>query len=139
MNDIRFVWVAAVLVLFAQTGTAQASCAPGAARIQMKGPEATSIKVLLDLVPKEISVSSPFAVRVTTCAEGASPIKNLTIDATMPRHRHGMNYLPVLKKTGSGSYTASGMLFHMPGLWRIEVAVSAGGKRQRFFHEIEVE
>ena len=131
--------ILASLMLAVMSGSALAGCTAGAPHVEMKGPEGSRIKVMLGVDPGNIAVSAPFKALVTTCAERSVSVKRVTIDATMPRHRHGMNYLPTLKKTGIDSYTASGMLFHMPGLWRIEVAVSANGKTQRFFHDIEVE
>ena len=139
MNLSFMVWTLAVFVFAALSGPVQAGCGPGKPHVQMRGPEGTSIKVMLNVAPRQVTVSAPFEAHVTTCAAQSISVKRVTIDATMPRHRHGMNYLPSLKKTGNDSYTASGMLFHMPGLWRIEVGVSVDGKTQRFFHDIEVE
>lgn len=96
------------------------------------------MNVMLDVQPRRIEVSSPFRVRISTCAASGVTIERLSVDATMPRHRHGMNYHPKLEQNGEGRYTVTGLFFHMPGLWRIEVGVRAGGKTQRFFHDIEV-
>lgn len=51
----------------------------------------------------------------------------LAVTATMPAHGHGMNQEPTVQAHGDGTYTASGMLFHMEGQWELAVTVTADG------------
>ena len=118
---------------------ASAACSPSGPTVRMKGSGQAPFNVLLEIQPRRIVVSAPFQVHVTLCAERPVSINRVKIDATMPRHRHGMNYMPTVRKAGEGRYAATGLLFHMPGLWRIEVSVHADGETQRFFHDIEIQ
>jgi len=51
----------------------------------------------------------------------------ITVTADMPDHGHGMNQEPVVTAHGDGTFTASGMLFHMEGAWDIPVTVTDAG------------
>ena len=58
----------------------------------------------------------------------SAPVHSVSVDADMPEHGHGMNTAPVV--TGQGaSWTARGMLFHMPGDWEVYVDVTGGDGR----------
>ena len=37
----------------------------------------------------------------------------------MPAHRHGMNYRATVSTLSPGVYRAEGLMFHMPGRWRV--------------------
>ena len=50
----------------------------------------------------------------------------LTVDAGMPEHGHGMNTIPMTTANGDGSFVTDGMLFHMPGEWTIDMIVTQG-------------
>jgi hypothetical protein len=51
----------------------------------------------------------------------------LRVDATMPEHRHGMNYRPTVKPLGDGRWRAEGLLWHMSGRWQLRLDVRAQG------------
>jgi hypothetical protein len=55
----------------------------------------------------------------------------LAVDATMPEHRHGMNYRPTVVARGTGIYRADGLMFHMPGRWDLlfDLVTPAGTER----------
>ncbi|HMN97751.1 MAG TPA: FixH family protein [Phycisphaerales bacterium] len=55
----------------------------------------------------------------------------LFVDAAMPHHRHGMNVVPVVRKTNDGGYVARGMLFHMPGRWELYFDITRRGATER--------
>ena len=52
------------------------------------------------------------------------PDAELSIDASMPAHQHGMNTLPVATAQGDGSFLVEGMHFHMTGYWEITAQVT---------------
>lgn len=80
-----------------------------------------------------------FALEIEVCAhEGASPPLALRVDADMPAHRHGMNYAVTVRRLADGRYRAEGLLFHMPGRWRVRFALSADGRLVQLAHEVEV-
>lgn len=63
-----------------------------------------------------------FSMRFRICS-GAdiASVENFQVDARMPAHNHGMNYRPAVAELDNGLLQASGLMFHMPGLWQVEV------------------
>ena len=74
-------------------------------------------------VPAKLAVGESFVVEVAVCPGAPLAAAN----ASMPEHRHGMNYKPSVRATGEGRYRTEGWVFHMPGRW--EFAFEAGGER----------
>ena len=75
--------------------------------------------------PARIKVGEPFRLLLTLCPANAT----LTaLDATMPEHRHGMNYQAGLQPLGGGRWRADGLLWHMSGRWewRFDLSDAAG-------------
>ena len=69
--------------------------------------------------PAKISAGELFEVFFAYCPKGSfKPAGAVKVDATMPEHRHGMNYRPSLVPVG-GAYRSEGWMFHMPGRWQI--------------------
>lgn len=75
--------------------------------------------------PEKIAVGTPFNVEIEVCATDGGAVERLAIDATMPAHRHGMNYKPEIELLGPGRYRATGFLFHMPGQWEFALSVTS--------------
>lgn len=67
-----------------------------------------------------IPVGRHFAMDIELCLPppGDSTLP-LRVDADMPAHKHGMNYRASVKLVAPGRYVAEGLMFHMPGRWRI--------------------
>jgi hypothetical protein len=79
-----------------------------------------------------IAVGEYFALDVAACAKnGAIAPELLRIDARMPAHRHGMNYVPRIHATAPGRWQADGLMFHMPGPWEFRIDLRAGGVTDR--------
>lgn len=90
--------------------------------------------------PGRIAVGEPVAIEVSVCAVGeARPVESLAVDADMPAHRHGMNYRPSVVALDGARYRAEGLLFHMPGLWRLIIELRAGDGVERLTGELVVE
>lgn len=71
--------------------------------------------------PSPIPVGEHFVIDLVVCPrDGAPAPSRVRADATMPAHRHGMNYRPTVESLGAARYHIVGMLFHMPGHWVIE-------------------
>ena len=72
-----------------------------------------------------------FALELQFCAADAplSPAQ-LRLDALMPAHGHGMNYRARVYERGAGRYAIDGLLFHMPGDWRVRIDFALDGERQ---------
>jgi len=77
--------------------------------------------------PARIVVGTPFALEIVACPEDA---RLVAVDATMPEHRHGMNYKPSLKALGGGRWRADGLLWHMSGRWQLRFDVQRAGATQ---------
>lgn len=86
--------------------------------------------------PLRIEVGMPFALLVNACTKGGDPAELVGVEATMPEHKHGMNYAPTIVGSGNGRYRVEGLLFHMPGSWEIAFDVRSRGEIQRLTHDI---
>jgi hypothetical protein len=70
--------------------------------------------------PSPVPVGKHFALDIALCAPpGLALPAALRVDATMPEHKHGMNYRPSVKAQGAGLFRAEGLMFHMPGRWEL--------------------
>jgi len=83
--------------------------------------------VLFRSLPEVPPLNAPFALEFAVCANDGSAVAAPRVDATMPVHRHGMNYRPSLTSPSAGRFRAEGLLFHMPGRW--QYAFEVGGER----------
>jgi hypothetical protein len=75
-----------------------------------------------------------FVVCGVTVRSGAAP----AVDADMPAHRHGMNYRTRVEALAGQAYRAHGLMFHMPGTWRVMFDLPLEGRTLRVTHEVEV-
>jgi hypothetical protein len=82
-----------------------------------------------------IGVSQPFALHVRLCPASA---ELRAVDATMPAHRHGMNYRPSVQALGDGRWRADGLLFHMRGGWELRWDVQVDGRPQTLRQAVEL-
>ncbi len=83
--------------------------------------------------PSPIPLNQPFALQMAVCA---SKPDRIAVDATMPAHRHGMNYRAVVTPLAPGEFRAEGLLFHMPGEWEIVFDLYYGERRERLTHRV---
>jgi len=95
-------------------------------------------KAAIWIAPDAVLLGQPFDIEFLTCDDNATPVNNVTVAATMPAHNHGMNYSPVVTPAGDNRFKATGMLFHMPGQWRISLETAGADKTDRFAVEISV-
>ena len=82
-----------------------------------------------------ISVGRHFAITVQLCPASAVLAR---VDATMPEHRHGMNYRPSVKRLGDGRWRVEGLMFHMPGRWQLRLDVQADGAAAQLVETISL-
>ncbi len=89
--------------------------------------------------PAAIVQGRHFAVEVQLC-EGAVPAGATLgrVDASMPEHRHGMNYRPRITALGNGRFRAEGMMFHMSGRWQLEFEVRSAKGTARLFDDVRI-
>ncbi|MBL8331403.1 MAG: hypothetical protein JNJ71_21385 [Rubrivivax sp.] len=86
-------------------------------------------------LPQPLPLDRHFELDVVVC--GAQPT-GLRVDADMPAHRHGMNYRASVQQASLGRYRAAGLLFHMPGRWRLIFDLDLAGQRLRLSDPIEL-
>jgi subtilisin-like proprotein convertase family protein len=96
----------------------------------------TTIKASLFMADSRAPVSRPFDIKVRICAEHPPNIDRIAVDAIMPKHRHGMNYIPEVERLPDGSFVAKRLVFHMPGDWRISISTHSGGAVTRHFLDV---
>jgi len=132
---------AAGLVLAATGVAAQPASAPLAPAADCPPPEAGAaviaqpgLRATWRAEPTP-AVSRPFAIRITLCPARAELLR---VDASMPEHRHGMNYRPRLQASGPGAWTADGLLWHMPGRWELLLVVRVDGQERRLVQSVNL-
>lgn len=116
------------------------ACDPPALGTTQQLAESARYRIAWRVRPTPIVVAEPFALEMSVCAKpGAQAAEGVQVDATMPEHRHGMNYRPSVIEGPDGRFLVEGMLFHMPGKWRLIFDVRAGGITERLTHDLTVE
>lgn len=87
--------------------------------------------------PEAFKVTEPFALTLEICdaPEGTEIVR---LNARMPAHGHGMNYVPKLARQEDGHYLAEGMLLHMPGEWEFIVDVRSPTHSERLAATVAV-
>ena len=86
--------------------------------------------------PIRIEVGAPFSLVLNICTKKNKPAELVSIEATMPEHKHGMNYKPTITAGADGRYRADGFLFHMPGRWELNFNVRSGEEIEQLSHDI---
>lgn len=91
--------------------------------------------VLFASDPAPIPLNESFALNVCIfdAADCSAPLSDVTldVDAAMPAHQHGMIRQPHVRQHPDGSFTANGLLFHMPGHWELYFDVTRQGTTER--------
>jgi hypothetical protein len=115
------VWAACLAAALAGWSTSVTACPLPAADLQQEGVQAQWAVA----GAKPIAVGRHFALDVMLCPPDATLLR---VDASMPEHRHGMNYRPTVQDLGGGRWRAEGLMFHMPGRWELKLDVQAAGR-----------
>ncbi|MDP7061897.1 MAG: FixH family protein [Planctomycetota bacterium] len=74
-----------------------------------------------------------------TVTSDAEWVQEITVDADMPDHGHGMVVKPRVTKLGPQRWRVDGMKFHMPGEWEVYVDLIAAERSERSVFPIVVE
>ncbi|WP_291013068.1 hypothetical protein [Hydrogenophaga sp.] len=75
--------------------------------------------------PQPVQVGEPFALLVSLCPANAQLLR---VDASMPEHRHGMNYRPSIQAIGPGQWRVEGLVWHMAGRWKLQLDTALAGQ-----------
>jgi len=134
--------IVAAIVGAAVAGTARAQPSPVCAAAS--GPETgrlthPRVQLAWRAQPEPIVVGRPFAIEFDVCpvTAGAS-VDRIRVDASMPAHRHGMNYQPRLAQAAPGRFRAEGLLWHMPGTWQVLFEMRIDGEPVRLTQDVAV-
>lgn len=130
MKLVATAWRALVPMVFS-TGALAATPCPLPAPVLEQG----ALQVAWQVEGAPIEVGQHFTLELRLCpADGVL----LRVDATMPEHRHGMNYRPSLARIGPGHWRAEGLMFHMPGRWQLRFEVRNAGQVENLLDTIEL-
>lgn len=134
------------LALIATAGVADAACPPNDddGTVIRKGDLLLAFKPLLKAdspsKAQRIPMARHFALDVQLCERDGVSVAQLTkADASMPAHKHGMNYRPTIKPLGNGRFRIDGMMFHMAGQWQLAFEVQAGKEIIRLTHDVQAD
>jgi len=87
--------------------------------------------------PSDVKVGKFFEAEVVACrAPGGEVVREIVIDAQMPAHGHGMNYRPAVTQMGPGRFRITGLMLHMPGMWRLSFDLIHGETRTRLTRDV---
>ena len=86
-----------------------------------------------------LRVAQHFSMQFQLCRDKkVLAIEAFRLDALMPAHGHGMNYKASINWLDDGLVEADGLLFHMPGQWRVSVNLSYDGVARQTRLDIEI-
>jgi hypothetical protein len=101
--------------------------------------EAGGARVAFVPRPMPVPVGRHFDIHFVVCGFAPRSDATIAVDADMPAHRHGMNYRARVDMLPTGVYRASGLMFHMPGTWRVIFDLPIEGRTLRVTRDIEVQ
>lgn len=124
-----FLLLASLFVIHPAPASADTGCKVkgSGAGLHLKGEQH---QVLVVPNPAAAKIGEQFSLTISPCTAKANVILS-KINATMPMHGHGMNYRPTITPDGKGNFRVDGMLFHMPGTWRLILETRADGRREK--------
>ena len=127
-------------------GTAHAICPPqnSDGTVIRNGDLLLAYRPLLKIesgaAAQGIPMARHFAMEVQLCDKGDVSTAQLTgVDASMPAHKHGMNYRPTIRPLGNGRFHVDGMMLHMSGQWEFAFEVRAGKDLMRLTHDVRAD
>ena len=98
-----------------------------------------NVQVVYQAQPTIIRVGKPFSLQATICPLAANAqVQAFAVDAQMPEHKHGMNYIPKVAALGDRRFSADGLMFHMPGKWQFVFDVRVDGRAERLTQDIMI-
>lgn len=137
-----------MLILGLLAATANASCPPNEADGAVVRKDELLLAYRLSpyietTSPARIPMAKHFALEVQLCGgldgRDTSTAHLLKVDASMPEHKHGMNYRPIIMPLGSGRFRVEGLMFHMAGHWRLVFDVQSKNGKTRLTHDLQIQ
>ena len=118
---------------------AAADCGAALKAVQPLIAEADGARIAFVPRPLPVPVGRHFDIHFVVCGTPLRSGAMVAVDADMPAHRHGMNYRTRVEALQPGMYRAHGLMFHMPGTWRVIFDLPLEGRTLRVTREIEVQ
>lgn len=100
-----------------------------------------TVQVVFTPPPEAMPLNRLYSIETQLLVDGRPADEGvaLTVDAAMPAHRHGMNTVPRVTRTGAGRFLVEGMQLHMEGYWELYFDVTVDGLTERLTVPIEIE
>ena len=127
-------WIVLLASLFSGANAVAAQCPllSANAAAPTDTTESDSFIVTYRFEPALPTVAEHFKLLGRICRKDDKVFEGtVKIDATMPHHGHGMNYVPVVALLPQGEFAANGFLLHMPGHWAFAIRISDGALREQ--------
>lgn len=87
-----------------------------------------------------IRVGEPFTI--AACIKDANnqllAFDDIRFDATMPAHKHGMNYRPSVIQEQAGRFRVENILLHMPGRWQFKFELIQAETKQTIYIDQQI-
>lgn len=130
-------WLALLPAAFTAQA-AHAACpfpanASSAASLASDNSPAGPVQARWTTEPATVQVGEPFVMVLSLCPANAQLVG---VDATMPDHRHGMNYQPSFTPAGAGQWRVEGMVWHMVGRWELRLDTTLAGVPHRITQSV---
>jgi hypothetical protein len=121
------------------TGLVLAACyeadsSKDASPVVRQASNAATFELAVRHTPAELPLNEEFEVRFELLDSDGQQLEigleDISVDADMPEHGHGMTVRPSLRREGD-EFVAGPMLFHMGGMWEVYVDVRRGALTER--------
>lgn len=94
-------------------------------------------QIAITFNPSMLEVGQIFSILVEVCdASDFAGERKWQASAVMPAHNHGMNYRPRFEQQSANQYLGTGFVFHMPGVWKLQLVLEVDGKTWAFEQDI---
>ncbi len=90
---------------------------------------------------ERLQVNEPFDLSFEVQDADGAPlaVDDVTVDARMPAHRHGMNRDVAVTASDHGHRHVEGLLLHMVGHWEIHFDVTQGARTERAQIDVQLD
>lgn len=107
--------------------------------LQMKSNDQVLATASILFDPQKVPLGQSFTAQIIICRDDDKVPGRIGFSATMPAHRHGMNYRPDITTNNHSQYRASGLFLHMPGEWQFALTAYWPNKTEYFTIDLLVQ
>ena len=128
-----------VAALSAAMGSRAAECGSDLQGVK-RTVENSRFEVAYATTPHPVPLDKHFIVEFAVCPRDSGQLPlSAKVNAIMPEHRHGMNYVPSVTSPRPGVYRGEGFLFHMPGRWELVFSLGTANGTERIVQALVAE